>query len=70
MLTPLERREAYRAIKEHYNLRANQRDMLDASPKLDEMLEFAHANRWTYLKILLNDEDILAARVDLPVYPA
>ena len=37
----IERQEAYRAIKERYNLRARQRDVLDASEKLNEMLEFA-----------------------------
>lgn len=63
----IERQEAYRAIKERYNLRARQRDVLDASEKLNEMLEFAHKGRWTYLTILLESEGIFDAREYMPV---
>lgn len=33
---------AYKALKEHYGLKAKQRDLLDASPMLGTILRHAH----------------------------
>lgn len=54
-----ERQEAYRAVKERYNLRARQRDVLDASPKLDEILELARRGRWHQVNVLIESEGVL-----------
>lgn len=55
----IERQEAYRAVKERYGLRARQRDVLDASPKLDEILERAHSGRWHQVNVLIESEGVL-----------
>lgn len=55
----IERQEAYRAVKERYDLRARQRDALDASPKLDAILEWAHSGHWHQVNVLIESEGVL-----------
>lgn len=55
----IEKQEAYRAVKERYNLRARQRDVLDASLKLDAILERAHNGRWHDVNVLIESEGVL-----------
>lgn len=55
----IERQEAYRAVKERYNLRARQRDVLDSSPKLNAILELAQRGRWHQVNVLIESEGVL-----------
>ena len=66
----IQRREAYRAVKERYNLRAAQRDALDATANLTEILQAAHSDQWRTVQALLSNAGIFEINVDLPVYPA
>jgi hypothetical protein len=54
-----ERQEAYRVVKERYNLWARQRDVLDAYPKLPKLLQLAHEGRWHYVNVMLEESGAL-----------
>lgn len=71
----IERQEAYRAVKERYDLRARQRDALDAKPELlDTVLEWAHTGHWADVAALLVNAGILRGpvviNIDGPNYGA
>jgi hypothetical protein len=57
----IERREAYRAVKERFHLRAAQRDWLDAYPLLVELLEAAHVGDWKTVTDMLTENGVLDA---------
>jgi hypothetical protein len=54
-----EESQAYRELKEHYGLKAKQRDLLDASPLLGEILRHAHLGEMDVAGGLLVDAGVI-----------
>ena len=58
-LTDRERAIAYTQVKEHFNLKARQRDMLDASSDYAAVMHYAHHERWNIVELFLKDNKII-----------
>jgi hypothetical protein len=58
-LSAEESSQAYAALKEHFNLRARQRDMLDVSPSYSATLNAAHRQDWATALALLIEAGIV-----------
>lgn len=54
-----QKQAAYEAIKNRYDLKAHQRDVLDREVDLDQILELAHVRHWFKVTAVLKDRRII-----------
>ncbi len=48
---------AYMQLKTTFDLKAKQRDALDKSPELQEILQLVHENKWTTVEVKMNENN-------------
>jgi hypothetical protein len=53
--------KAYAEVKDRFDLKAAQRDQLDAAAALHAILEYAHYRRWDFVEELLVAAEIIPA---------
>lgn len=58
-MTTDQQMDAYAAAKEHFGLKAKQRDLLDASPLYASIIRAAHLGDWADAHRLLQAADII-----------
>lgn len=58
MATDAWKMAAYAAVKDRFDLKAGQRDQLDASPLRRDILQYAHYGQWDVVERLLIAEGI------------